>query len=82
MKLRQVAVVLTLCTFTLGWPHHKGVSKSHHNEFEILEIPIHTTALMDREAWSLTERAKSASATRYPPSIPTKFIKPSELYEL
>jgi hypothetical protein len=81
MKLILTAL-LALFTISLAWPHaHQPQSPLAADEDSILKRPLHTTALMAGEAWRLTEAARSASMTHYPPSAPTKETRPYDEYE-
>ncbi|KAF1997220.1 hypothetical protein P154DRAFT_525027 [Amniculicola lignicola CBS 123094] len=71
-----------LFTISFAWPYaHQQQSFLAADEDPMLERPLHTTALMAGETWRLTEAARSASMTRYPPSAPTKETRPYDEYE-
>lgn len=73
--------LLTLSSLAFAWPHHHGHAELAQIDEDVLEKPLHTTALMAGEAWKLTERVRNASPTRFFSSTPTQTTAP-EQYEL
>lgn len=79
--LTTITLILTTLTLASAWPHRRGVAPADTDE-DMLEKPMHTTALMAGEAWKLTERVRMASRTAVPHSAPTKFYRFKDQSEL
>jgi hypothetical protein len=65
-----LSFALTASTYVIAWPHHKDPTPTEI-DWDMLEKPMHTTALMAGEAWKLTERLRSMSQTTLPTALPT-----------
>jgi hypothetical protein len=70
--MRLLAFILStllIAVAVLGWPVNEIPTATDDLDLDMLEKPMHTTALMAGAAWKLTEHARTA--TRSTTTIPT-----------